>query len=243
MAELMAVLYFDKMHLRPEQPDWPERDRFVLSKGHCTVALYPTLALRGFFPVERLSEFRKLDGQLSGHAEMRHVPGVDMSTGSLGQGFSAALGMAMAAKLAGLPSTVYAVMGDGEIQEGQFWEACLYAGAHGVDNLIGIVDSNKVQLDGRISEVLDTGDLEAKFKDFGFFVQSIDGHDVRAVSEALDRAKAEPGRPSMIVANTVKGKGVSFMENTNKWHGRVPNDAEFAAAFAELYRRKAELEG
>ncbi len=243
MAELMAVLYFDKMHLRPEQPDWPERDRFVLSKGHCTVALYPTLALRGFFPVERLSEFRKLDGQLSGHAEMRHVPGVDMSTGSLGQGFSAALGMAMAAKLAGLPSTVYAIMGDGEIQEGQFWEACLYAGAHGVDNLIGIVDSNKVQLDGRISEVLDTGDLEAKFKDFGFFVQSIDGHDVRAVSEALDRAKAEPGRPSMIVANTVKGKGVSFMENTNKWHGRVPNDAEFAAAFAELYRRKAELEG
>lgn len=243
MAELMAVLYFDKMHLRPEQPDWPERDRFVLSKGHCTVALYPTLALRGFFPVERLSEFRKLDGQLSGHAEMRHVPGVDMSTGSLGQGFSAALGMAMAAKLAGLPSTVYAVMGDGEIQEGQFWEACLYAGAHGVDNLIGIVDSNKVQLDGRISEVLDTGDLEAKFKDFGFFVQSIDGHDVRAVSEALDRAKAEPGRPGMIVANTVKGKGVSFMENTNKWHGRVPNDAEFAAAFAELYRRKAELEG
>lgn len=243
IAELMAVLYFDKMNLRPEQPDWVERDRLVLSKGHCTVALYPTLALRGFFPLERLDEFRKIDGHLSGHAEMRYVPGVDMSTGSLGQGFSAALGMAMGAALTGLPSTVYAIMGDGEIQEGQFWEACMYAGAHRVSNLIGIVDSNKIQLDGRVSEVLDTGDLEAKFKDFGFFVQSVDGHNVAAVSDALDRAKGEKKRASMIIANTVKGKGVSFMENTNKWHGRVPADEEFNAAFEELYRRRAELEG
>mgnify|MGYP003231072200 CR=1 FL=1 len=227
MAELMAVLYFDKMNVRPEQPDWAERDRFVLSKGHCTVALYPTLAMRGFFPAERLQEFRKIDGHLSGHAEMRYVPGVDMSTGSLGQGFSAAVGMALGAKLSGYSNTVYAVMGDGEIQEGQFWEACMYAGAHKLGNLIGIVDSNKIQLDGRVSEVLDTGD----------------GHDVAAISDAIDRAKAETGRASMIIANTVKGKGVSFMENTCKWHGRVPTDEEFAAAFEELYQRKAELEG
>lgn len=243
MAELMAVLYFDKMNVRPEQPDWAERDRFVLSKGHCTVALYPTLAMRGFFPAERLQEFRKIDGHLSGHAEMRYVPGVDMSTGSLGQGFSAAVGMALGAKLSGYSNTVYAVMGDGEIQEGQFWEACMYAGAHKLGNLIGIVDSNKIQLDGRVSEVLDTGDLQAKFEAFGFFVQSIDGHDVVAISDAIDRAKAETGRASMIIANTVKGKGVSFMENTCKWHGRVPTDEEFAAAFEELYQRKAELEG
>ena len=206
MAELMAVLYFDKMNVRPEQPDWAERDRFVLSKGHCTVALYPTLAMRGFFPAERLQEFRKIDGHLSGHAEMRYVPGVDMSTGSLGQGFSAAVGMALGAKLSGYSNTVYAVMGDGEIQEGQFWEACMYAGAHKLGNLIGIVDSNKIQLDGRVSEVLDTGDLQAKFEAFGFFVQSIDGHDVAAISDAIDRAKAETGRASMIIANTVKGK-------------------------------------
>lgn len=243
MAELMAVLYFDKMNVRPEQPDWAERDRFVLSKGHCTVALYPTLAMCGFFPAERLQEFRKIDGHLSGHAEMRYVPGVDMSTGSLGQGFSAAVGMALGAKLSGYSNTVYAVMGDGEIQEGQFWEACMYAGAHKLGNLIGIVDSNKIQLDGRVSEVLDTGDLQAKFEAFGFFVQSIDGHDVAAISDAIDRAKAETGRASMIIANTVKGKGVSFMENTCKWHGRVPTDEEFAAAFEELYQRKAELEG
>ena len=152
-------------------------------------------------------------------------------------------GMALGAKLSGYSNTVYAVMGDGEIQEGLFWEACMYAGAHKLGNLIGIVDSNKIQLDGRVSEVLDTGDLQAKFEAFGFFVQSIDGHDVAAISDAIDRAKAETGRASMIIANTVKGKGVSFMENTCKWHGRVPTDEEFAAAFEELYQRKAELEG
>ena len=171
MSEIMSVLYFDKMNIRPDEPDWEDRDRFVLSKGHCTVALYPTLALRGFFDVKVLDTFRKIDGHLSGHAEMRYVPGVDMSTGSLGQGFSAAAGMAVGAKLAGKDLTVYAVMGDGEIQEGQIWEACMYAGAHQLDNLIGIVDSNKVQLDGTVKEVLDTGDLKAKFESFGFFVQ------------------------------------------------------------------------
>lgn len=242
MSEIMSVLYFDKMNIRPEEPDWEDRDRFVLSKGHCTVALYPTLALRGFFDVKLLDTFRRIDGHLSGHAEMRYVPGVDMSTGSLGQGFSTAVGMAAAAKLAGKDLTVYAVLGDGEIQEGQIWEASMYAGAHQMDNLIGIVDSNKVQLDGTVKEVLDTGDLKQKFESFGFFVQSIDGHDVEAVAEAIDRAKAEKGRPSMIIANTVKGKCVSFMEGQATWHGKTPNEEQFRAAFEELYRRAAELE-
>lgn len=242
MAEIMSVLYFDRMKIRPEDPDWEDRDRFVLSKGHCTVSLYPTLALRGFFDVSLLDTFRRADGHLSGHAEMRHVPGVDMSTGSLGQGFSAAVGMALGAKLAGKDLTVYAVLGDGEIQEGQIWEACMYAGAHGLDSLVAIVDSNKVQLDGAVKDVLDTGDLKAKFESFGFFTQSIDGHDVEAIAEAIDRAKSEKGRPSMILANTVKGKGVSFMEGRHQWHGKTPDAEQFQAAFAELYARAAELE-
>ena len=243
MSELMSVVYFDKMNIRPEEPDWADRDRFVLSKGHCTVALYPTLALRGFFDVSLLDTFRKVDGHLSGHAEMRHVPGVDMSTGSLGQGFSVAVGMAQGAKTAGKDLTVYAILGDGEVQERQIWEASMYAGARGLDNLIAIVDSNKVQLDGTVKEVLDTGDLQAKWESFGFFVQSIDGHSVEAISDAIDRAKAEKGRPAMILANTVKGKGISFMEGKSEWHGKTPNAEQFRAAFDELYARAAELEG
>ena len=243
MSELMSVLYFDKMNIRPEEPGWADRDRFVHSKGHCTVALYPTLALRGFFDVSLLDTFRKVDGHLSGHAEMRHVPGVDMSTGSLGQGFSVAVGMAQGAKTAGKDLTVYAILGDGEVQERQIWEASMYAGARGLDNLIAIVDSNKVQLDGTVKEVLDTGDLQAKWESFGFFVQSIDGHSVEAISDAIDRAKAEKGRPAMILANTVKGKGISFMEGKSEWHGKTPNAEQFRAAFDELYARAAELEG
>ena len=191
--------------------------------------------------MERLDTFRRIDGHLSGHAEMRYVPGVDMSTGSLGQGFSAAVGMAVGAKLSGKELSVYAVMGDGEIQEGQIWEGCMYAGAHKLDNLIGIIDSNKVQLDGTVQEVLDTGDLKLKFESFGFFVQSIDGHDVEAIVEAIDRAKAEKGSPSMIIANTVKGKGISFMEGKSTWHGKTPDEEQFEAAFAELYQRAGEL--
>lgn len=243
MSELMAVLYFDKMNIRPDEPQWVDRDRFVLSKGHCTVALYPTLALRGFFDVALLDTFRKIDGHLSGHAEMTHVPGVDMSTGSLGQGFSTAVGMAQGAKLAHKDLTVYAVMGDGEIQEGQIWEACMYAGARQLDNIVAFVDSNKVQLDGTVKEVLDTGDLKAKFESFGFFTQSIDGHNVEAISDAIDRAKAAKGRPSMIILNTIKGKGISFMEGKCEWHGKTPNDEQFKMAFGELYARRAELEG
>ena len=243
MSELMAVLYFDKMNIRPEDPKWEDRDRFVLSKGHCTVALYPTLALRGYFDVALLDTFRRIDGHLSGHAEMKYVPGVDMSTGSLGQGFSAAVGMAQGAKTQNKDITVYAIMGDGEIQEGQIWEASMYAAAHQLDNLIAIVDSNKVQLDGTVEEILDTGDLKAKWESFGFFVQSIDGHDVEAIADAIERAKAEKGRPAMIIANTVKGKGISFMEGKSEWHGKTPNEEQFKAAFAELNARYAEMEG
>ena len=243
LSEIMSVLYFDKMNIRPEDPKWEDRDRFVLSKGHCTVALYPTLALRGYFDVSLLDTFRRIDGHLSGHAEMKHVPGVDMSTGSLGQGFSTALGMALGAKLAGKDLTVYAVLGDGEIQEGQIWEACMYAGAHGLDNLIAILDSNKVQLDGTVKEVLDTGDLRAKFESFGFHVLSIDGHDVEAIACAIDEAKATKGKPTMIIANTVKGKGVSFMEGKSEWHGKTPNEEQFKAAFAELYAALEKMEG
>ncbi len=242
LSEIMAVLYFDKMNIRPNDPKWEDRDRFVLSKGHCTVALYPTLALRGFFDIGLLDTFRKIDGHLSGHAEMKYVPGVDMSTGSLGQGFSTAVGMAEGAKLSGKEITVYAIMGDGEIQEGQIWEASMYAAAHKLDNLVAIVDSNKVQLDGTVQEILDTGDLKAKWEAFGFFVQSIDGHNVCDIANAIDRAKAEKGRPSMIIANTVKGKGISFMEGKSEWHGKTPNEEQFKAAFQELFARAAELE-
>lgn len=242
-VDAITTLYFNVMNIDPKNPRWDGRDRFVLSKGHCTPALYPVLALRGFFPTEELKLFRSIKGHISGHAEMRHVPGVDMSTGSLGQGFSTAVGMAAGGKLAGKDFTVYAIMGDGEIQEGQIWEACMYAGAKGLDNLIGIVDSNKVQLDGTVKEILDTGDLVKKFESFGFFVQSIDGHDVEAISAAIDRAKAEKGRPSMIIANTVKGKCISFMEGKCEWHGKTPNEEQFKAAFDELYARAAELEG
>ena len=241
LSEIMAVLYFDKMNIRPKEPDWEERDRFVLSKGHATVALYPVLAHRGFFPLETLKTFRKLEGELSGHAEMRHVPGVDMSTGSLGQGFSAAVGMAEAGKLSGRSYTTYAVLGDGEIAEGQIWEACMFAAARGLDNLTGILDSNKVQLDGTVQEVLDAGDLRAKFESFGFYVQSIDGHKVEEIAGAIDKAKACKGKPSMIIANTVKGKGVSFMEGNHAWHGKTPDEKQFAQAFEELEAALKEL--
>ena len=210
----------------------------VLSKGHATVALYPTLALKGFFPLEVLDTFRKIDGHLSGHTEMRYVKGVDMSTGSLGQGFSAGVGMALAGKQSKKDYTVYSILGDGEIAEGQIWEACMFAAANHLDNLIAILDSNKVQLDGTIKEVLDTGDLEAKFREFGFFVQTVDGHNVEELANAIDIAKQCKVAPSMIIANTIKGKGISFMEGKSEWHGKTPNDEQFKEAFDELYAHK-----
>jgi transketolase len=243
LSEIMAILYFEKMNIRPNEPKWEDRDRLVMSKGHATVALYPALAIRGFFPVKELDTFRHIDGHLSGHVEMNYVPGVDMSTGSLGQGFSTAVGMAVAAKQLKKSYTTYAILGDGEIQEGQIWEACMYAGSHGLDNLIAILDNNRVQLDGTIPEVLNTGDLTAKFASFGFEVIPADGHDVEAFCGAIDKAKSVKGKPAIIIADTIKGKGVSFMEGKSQWHGKTPDAEQFARAFEELMTTKKELEG
>jgi transketolase len=242
LSEIMAVLYFEKMNIRPDDPKWEDRDRLVMSKGHATVALYPALALRGFFPVKDLDTFRRIDGHLSGHAEMNHVPGVDMSTGSLGQGFSAAVGMAVAGKQLKKNYTTYAILGDGEIQEGQIWEASMYSGSHGLDNLVAILDNNRVQLDGTVPEILDTGDLTAKFASFGFEVIPADGHDVEALGGAVDRAKAVTGKPAIIIAETVKGRGVSFMEGKSQWHGKTPDEEQFAKAFEELAAARKKLE-
>ena len=242
LSEIMAVLYFEKMSIRPNEPKWEDRDRLVMSKGHATVALYPALATRGFFQLSMLDTFRKIDGHLSGHVEMKYVPGVDMSTGSLGQGLSTAVGMALAGKQLKKNFIVYAILGDGEIQEGQIWEAVMYAGSHGLDNLIIILDNNKVQLDGKVSDILDTGDLTAKFTSFGFQVLSVDGHNVEQICDAIDTAKTTMGKASIIIANTIKGKGISFMEGLSAWHGQTPNEEQFAAAFDQLNATKKILE-
>lgn len=242
LSEILAVLYFEKMNIRPEDPSWTDRDRLVMSKGHATVALYAALAKRGFFPLDDLKGFRKIDGYLSGHAEMNHVPGVDMSTGSLGQGISAALGIATGARMLGKDFTTYCILGDGELQEGQVWEAIIYAGAHNVANLIPIVDFNKVQLEINVCDMFGGGSLADKFASFGFAVLQPDGHDIEALCQAVDQARERKDKPTIIIADTVKGKGVSFMENECKWHGKTPTDDEFKAAFSELERTKEELE-
>ena len=243
MSELMAVLYFDKMNIRPEDPRWEDRDRFVLSKGHCTVALYPTLALRGFFDVSLLDTFRKIDGHLSGHAEMKYVPGVDMSTGSLGQGISCAVGMAMGLKHQGKSARVYTLLGDGEIQEGQVWEACMAASHYKLDNLVVIVDNNGLQIDGDVAKVMSPYPIADKLEAFGFHTIAIDGHDFDQMEQAFAEAKTVKGKPTAIVMKTVKGKGVSVMENNAGWHGKAPNDAEYAQAMDEIQAVLAGLEG
>lgn len=232
--DIITTLYFHTMRIHPESPEDPDRDRFVLSKGHCTPALYPVLALRGYFPVGDLKYFRSIAGNLSGHAEMRHVPGVDMSTGSLGQGLSAAVGMAMAGKLDARTFRVYCMTGDGELEEGQIWEAVM-AGAHfGLDNLCGVVDLNRLQIDGFTKDVMNIDPIPAKYRAFNWHVVEIDGHDMQQCLDAFEQAKSNTGRPTAIVANTIKGKGVSFMEDVAVWHGKAPNDEELAAALAEL---------
>jgi transketolase len=241
LSEILAVLYFEKMRCDPKNPGWEDRDRMVMSKGHATVALYAALAKRGFFPVEDLDGFRRIESRLSGHAE-RHVPGVDMSTGSLGQGLSAALGMAVGARIMGKSFATYAIVGDGEMQEGQIWEALMYAGAHNVNNLVVIVDYNRVQLEMFVSEMFGKSGLAGRLDSFGFNVVETDGHDVERFAAAIDAARAEKNRPTAIVAGTVKGKGVSFMENLYQWHGKTPSDAEFDKAFEELLATKKELE-
>ena len=233
ICELLAVLYFHEMRIDPAAPAEPDRDRFVLSKGHCTPALYSALAFRGYFPQEELKSFRRLDGHMSGHAEMHYVKGVDMSTGSLGQGISAAVGMALAGKLDSKDYRVYAVLGDGEIQEGQVWEAAMAAGNFGLDNLCAIVDNN-IQIDGTIEEIMSPYPIDRKFEDFGWNVVHCDGHDAADIAKAFDAARACKGKPTMVIAHTVKGKGVSFMENSAEWHGNDPNTEQYLRAAAEL---------
>lgn len=241
LAEILSVLYFDQMKIDPEHPECKERDRLVLSKGHCSPALYSTLALRGFFPIEHLKTFRKLTSDLSGHVEM-HVPGVDMSTGSLGQGLSVALGMAMYGKCQNYNNTIFCIMGDGEIQEGQVWEAAMAAGFYKVDNLIAIVDNNKLQLDGALDEVMSPYPIGDKFKAFGWDVLEVDGHDVEQLVNAIGLARGLTGKPVAIVADTIKGKSVSVFENQVRFHGGHPTGEEFEKAYKELDYMIEELE-
>lgn len=234
MCEILSVLYFNEMNVRPDEPAWADRDRFVLSKGHCTPALYSALAMRGYFPAEDLSQFRNIRYHMSGHAEMRHVRGVDMSTGSLGQGISAAVGMALAARIDRKDYRVYAVLGDGELQEGQVWEAAMAAGNFRLGNLCAIVDNNNIQIDGTIEEIMSPYPIDRKFEDFGWNAVVCDGHDVCSIHEALEAAKTESDKPAVIIAKTVKGKGVSYMENNNEWHGNDPDREQYLKAAAEL---------
>ncbi|MEW6726570.1 transketolase [Desulforudis sp. 1088] len=235
-ADIVAALYFKEMRLDPQNPGWPERDRFVLSKGHAAPVLYAALAERGYFPVEELATLRKLGSRLQGHPDMKKLPGVEMSTGSLGQGLSAANGMALAARLDGRDYRVYVLLGDGEIQEGQVWEAAMAAAHYRIDNLAVFVDFNGFQIDGPVREVMNPEPIPDKFKAFGWHVIVIDGHDMGQILQALDEARATKGRPTAIVARTVKGKCVSFMENKCEWHGVAPKPEEVERALAELQR-------
>ncbi len=240
--DALTTLYFNEMNLNPDDPGWPDRDRFVLSKGHCAPALYAVLALRGFFPVEELQKLRSIEGHLSGHPDMKHVPGVDMSTGSLGQGLSTAVGMALAAKHLGKAYRSYAICGDGEVAEGQIWEAVMAAAKWDLDNLCVFIDVNGLQIDGATRDVMPTEPLDKKLEAFNWHVIKIDGHDVSQILAALSEARRTKGRPTAILMATVKGKGVSFMENQAGWHGKAPNDDEFAIAKAELESKIKELE-
>jgi len=242
-AEMFTYLYFKELNVDPKNPQWADRDRFVLSKGHTAPGLYTALALRGLLPVEDLVTLRKVGSYLQGHPNMNTVPGVDMSTGSLGQGISAACGMALSAKLQKKTNRVYTLLGDGEIQEGQVWEACMFASHYKLDNLCVIVDNNNLQIDGDIRKVMNPHPIDKKLEAFGFHVEVIDGHDFNAIEAALNTAKTIKGQPSAIVMTTVKGKDVSFMENNAGWHGVAPNDEQYQQAMAELKTKLNELEG
>ena len=241
-AEVFTYLYFKEMNIDPSNPKWEERDRFVLSKGHTTPGLYSTLAERGFFPVEDLPTFRHIDSYLQGHPNMNTVPGVDMSTGSLGQGISVATGMALAAKYTGKNNRVYTLLGDGEIQEGQVWEAFMAAAHYKLDNLCVIIDNNGLQIDGKIADVMSPYPIPEKLMAFGFEVMEIDGHDFEQIEAAFNKARETKGKPFGIIMKTTKGKGVSFMENNAGWHGKAPNDEEYEIAMNELKAHLAEVE-
>ena len=241
-TEMFTYLYFKEMNVKPEEPKWAGRDRFVLSKGHTAPGLYATLAHRGFFPVEDLLTLRHIGSHLQGHPNMNMTPGVDMSTGSLGQGISAAAGMALAAKFQGKTNRVYTLLGDGEIQEGQVWEACMFAAHYKLDNFCMIVDNNGLQIDGNIADVMSPYPITDKLEAFGFHVMAIDGHDFEQMEKAFNEAKTVKGKPCAIVMKTTKGTGVSYMENNAGWHGKAPNDAELEQAMNELTAALAELE-
>ncbi len=240
--DALTTLYFNEMNIDPAQPHCPDRDRFVLSKGHCAPALYAVLALRGYFPTEDLKLLRSIKAHLSGHPDMRHVPGVDMSTGSLGQGLSTAVGMALAAKHQGKTYRTYAICGDGEIAEGQIWEAAMAAAKWHLDNLCVFVDVNGLQIDGKTADVMPSEPLDKKFEAFNWHVIKINGHDFDQILAALAEAREVKGQPTVILMATVKGKGVSFMENQAGWHGKAPNAEQFAQAKAELEAKIKELE-
>lgn len=233
-ADILTALYFKAMKIKPDDPQWPERDRFVLCKGHAAPVLYGALAEKGFFPVEEIMTLRKINSRLQGHPDMKKLPGVDMSTGSLGQGLSVANGMALSFKLDNKPNLVFALLGDGEIQEGQVWEAAMAAAHYKLDNLIAFLDHNGLQIDGPITEVMSPEPVLDKWKAFGWHVQVIDGHNVEAILEAIEEAKKVPGQPSMIIANTIKGKGVSFMEGQAGWHGTAPSEEQVMQALEDL---------
>ena len=236
-ADIFTYLYFEEMNIDPKDPKKEDRDRFVLSKGHTAPGLYSALANRGYFPVEDLLTLRHTGSYLQGHPDMKHIPGVDMSSGSLGQGLSAACGMALAGKMKQQDYRVYALCGDGEIEEGQIWEAAMFAGFRKLDNLCVIVDNNNLQIDGPIDEVCSPYPIDKKFESFHFHVINIDGNDFDEIKKAFDEARTTKGMPTAIIAHTVKGKGVSYMENSVGWHGKAPNDEEYAVAMEDL--RKA----
>ena len=241
-SDMFTYLYFKEMNVDPANPKWEDRDRFVLSKGHTAPGLYSALAHRGFFPLEDLPTLRHIDSYLQGHPNMNTVPGVDMSTGSLGQGISCAVGMALGLKHQGKSARVYTLLGDGEIQEGQVWEACMAAAHYKLDNFVAIVDNNGLQIDGNVADVMSPYPIVDKLEAFGFEVSAIDGHDFDQIAAAFEKAKTVKGKPSAIVMKTTKGKNVSYMENNAGWHGKAPNDAEYAQAMTELKAQLAELE-
>ena len=234
IAEILAVLYFNQMNIDEKNPQAKERDRLVLSKGHTSPALYSVLALRGFFDLEELKTFRNINSILQGHPDMKNIPGVDASTGSLGQGLSIANGMALASKMDSEGVRVYCICGDGEIEEGQIWEAAMTSSHYKLDNLCVIVDNNNLQIDGEVSQVMNIYPIDEKFKSFGFEVINIDGHNIEEIIQAFEQAKKVKGKPTVIIANTIKGKGVSFMENKAEWHGKAPNEEQYRQAMLEL---------
>ena len=233
-SDILAVLYFNQMNIDPKKPDAKERDRFVLSKGHCSPALYATLAEKGYFSKDLLKDFRKLESNLQGHPDINKVPGVDMTTGSLGQGLSASVGMAISSKMDSAGCRVYCLVGDGEIEEGQIWEAAMSASKNKLDNLCVILDHNGLQIDGKVEDVGGLTDIREKFASFGFYVIEVDGHNIESLIHAFNSAKEKKGMPSVIIANTIKGKGVSFMENDVSWHGKAPNEEQYKQAISEL---------